>query len=258
MTTGTYVYAFVAAPRRPVLTRVPPGQRGMGRPRLLDIRAGRFLVVADAPLDKYGEAAINRRLADLDWVSRAAVSHEAVVEFFIGATAVLPMKLFTIFISDERALEHIRGEASRVDALVRRVAKHHEWGVRVVLDRSRATTARARPPAATRRSAALGKSYLAQKKAQRDSATELARHARETVADVFDRLAARATLAKRRGASELPSEGGPLLLDAALLVPVKRAAGFRNFAAREARRVARDGYQLTLSGPWPPYSFIQD
>jgi hypothetical protein len=39
---------------------------------------------------------------------------------------------------------------------------------------------------------------------------------------------------------------------------VKRAAGFRNFAAREARRVARDGYHVTLSGPWPAYSFIQD
>ena len=27
---------------------------------------------------------------------------------------------------------------------------------------------------------------------------------------------------------------------------------------RAKRAVARDGYQLTLSGPWPPYSFIQD
>src|ERR1700692_1738594 len=99
MTDATYVYCLVAAPRRPSLTRVPPGLRGMRRPRLLEVSRGRFLVVADAPLDRYGEDAINRGLSDLDWVARAAVAHEAVVESFIGARAVLPMKLFTIFTS---------------------------------------------------------------------------------------------------------------------------------------------------------------
>ena len=256
--TVTYVYCLIAARRPPALSRVPAGLRGVGRPRLLEVGRGRFLVVADAPLRQYGEEAINRRLSDLDWISRAAVAHEAVVESFIGASALLPMKLFTIFTSDERAIEHIRRDGSRVDALVRRVANHQEWGVRVVLDRARAARARAGTPAPTRRSGALGRSYLAQKKAQRDSVGELAQHARETVADLFDRLAARAGLARRRGASELAPEGGPLLLDSAFLVPPKRAAGFRSLAAREARRLARSGYQLTLTGPWPPYSFIQD
>ena len=206
--TGTYVYCFVAATRRPALTRVPAGLRGMGRPRLLEASRGRFLVVADAPLAKYGEDAINRGLTNLDWVARAAVAHEAVVESFIGASAVLPMKLFTIFTNDDRALEHIRGDAPRVDALVRRVANHQEWGVRVVLDRARASAARGRK-AKTPRPGPLGKSYLAQKKAQRDTSLQLTQHARETVADLFDRLAARAGLAKRRAASELPARRRP-------------------------------------------------
>src|SRR5213083_2095260 len=108
----------------------------MGRVRLLDVRGGRFLVVADAPLDRYGEDAINRGLSDLNWVSRAAVAHEAVIEAFIAAPAVLPMKLFTIFASDDRAREHMRRDARRIDALIRRVANHQEWGLRVVLDRA--------------------------------------------------------------------------------------------------------------------------
>ena len=53
-------------------------------------------------------------------MARAAVAHEAVVESFIGASAVVPMKLFTIFTSDERALEHMRRDAPRVDAVLRR------------------------------------------------------------------------------------------------------------------------------------------
>ena len=253
--TATYVYCLVAASRRPSLTRVPPGLRGMGRVRLLDVARGRFLVVADAPLDRYGEQAINRGLSDLDWVARGAVAHESVVESFIAASAVLPMKLFTIFKSDDRALEHVQREATRIDALLRRVAKHHEWGVRVMLDRAPA----AAPAVKRGRSAtASGRGYLAQKKAQRDEAAELARHARDTVADLYDRLAEQSGLAKRRTASELPVQGGPLVLDAAFLVPTTRTRRFRSLAAREARALARRGYRLTLSGPWPPYNFIQD
>src|SRR5882762_12023102 len=125
--TGTYAYCVVANATRPRLKRKVAGLPGMGPVRLLDVDDGLFLAVADAPLDRYGEAAINRGLADLDWVSRAAVAHEAVVESFIAETAVLPMKLFTIFTTDDRAVAHVRAERRRIAALVKRVADHHEW-----------------------------------------------------------------------------------------------------------------------------------
>jgi len=167
---------------------------------------------------------------------------------------VLPMKLFTIFKSDERAFEDVRSQRARIAALVKRVANQQEWGIRVVLDRARAAAA----PKASTAAARTGASYLAQKKAQRDAAKELASRARDTVAAVFDRLAARASDAKRRSASELPAQSGPLLLDAAFLVPRARAATFKTLAARESKALARHGYGLTLSGPWPPYTFVQD
>jgi hypothetical protein len=223
--------------------------------RLLDLDRGLYLVVADAPLSRYGEAAIQRGLSDLDWVSRAAVAHEAVVESFIGATAVLPMKLFTMFNTDERALEHVRADRPRIDALVKRLANHDEWGVRVVLAPRRAAEKAGRRRTA---SGASGVAYLSRKKAQRDASVELAQRAREAVAALYDRLAARSRLARRRAGVESPAQGGPLLLDAAFLVPRSRSKTFRTLAAREARALARHGYGLTLTGPWPPYTFVQD
>ena len=250
------MFCVIAAARRPRLTRVPRGLRGMGAVRLLDVEGGLFAAVADAPLDRYGEAAINRGLSDLDWVARAAVAHEAVVESFISETAVLPMKLFTIFTTDDRAVEHVRAERRRIATVVKRVANHQEWGVRVVLDRDRAAAAAPGRKALPR--GRSGVAYLTRKKAQRDAAVELGAHARETVAALYDRLATRARLAKRRLAGELPVQGGPLLLDAAFLVPRARAAAFQALASRESRALARQGYGLTFSGPWPPYSFVQD
>jgi hypothetical protein len=105
---------------------------------------------------------------------------------------------------------------------------------------------------------AEGATYLAGKKAQRDVAVELAARARETVATLYERLAARSKVAKRRAASELPVQGGPLLLDAAFLVPRSRSLTFRALVTREARRLDRHGYRVTLTGPWPPYTFVKD
>ena len=48
-----------------------------------------------------------------------------------------------------------------------------------------------------------------------------------------------------------------LLLDAAFLVRTGRAAAFRTAAATLGRRLA-SGYELTLSGPWPPYTFVAE
>ena len=253
---GTYAYCLIAADRPPAVRRRLARLPGMGPVRLLDVGRGLWLAVADAPLSRYGEKAINEKLSNLDWVSRAAVAHESVVESFLEQRAILPMKLFTIFASDDRAAERVRSDRRRMTAVVRRVANRLEWGVRVTLDEPGVRTLE--KPLRVRKGSASGTDYLSRKKARRDTAIELAARARKTVIDLYDRLAARSSLAKRRGASELPGQGGPLLLDAAFLVPRSRATGFRSLAAREARRLGRLGYRVTLSGPWPPYTFVTD
>jgi hypothetical protein len=250
----TYVYCVIASARRPRTGRAG-GLPGASRVRLLDVERGLYLAVADVPAAEYGAASINRRLSDLEWVSRAAVAHESVIESFAGVTAILPMKLFTIFANDDRALADVRTHRARIVSAVKRVGDHDEYGVRLVLDRARAAaTARTRRPAAR----SSGAAYLAGKKAQRDAASELADRARETVATLYERFASRAKSARRRTATELPMQDGPLLLDAAFLVRRSKARAFRALAAREARALAKSGYGLTLTGPWPPYTFVQD
>ena len=260
----TYVYCLVAAERRPSLRGVPAGLPGTGRVRLIDLpapaaprrrggRLRRWLVAADAPAGQFDETAINDRLGDLSWVSRAAVAHESVVERFTRSAAVLPMKLFTLFHSDDRAVEHVVGRGAEIDGILERVMHHEEWGIRLVLDRARATAALAPPPRGVSRA---GVSYLAGKKAQRDAVTHLASHAREASADLFERLSAIASTARRRPAADLPAPGAPLLLDAAFLVPRRSVRAFRATAAKQGRAFEARGYLLTMTGPWPPYSFM--
>jgi len=264
ITQATYVYCLVANRRPPVIRRPRAGLPGAGRLRLVALDAPpaskktvaaaplkRWLVVAHVPLPQFGAAEINRRLNDLDWVSRAAVAHEQVVESFRTATALLPMKLFTIFSSDDRARADLHARQRAISSVLGRVMNHDEWGVRVVLGRDVS-----KPK--SRRTAASGIDYLTRKKTARDRATELVVRSRDVTSALFDALAARASESRRRSAAELPAAGATLLLDAALLVPRASAARFRAAVGREARALARDGYELTLTGPWPAYSFMQE
>jgi hypothetical protein len=252
---ATYVYCLVSAPRRPPLARLPKGLPGSGRVRLVGVARGLWLVATDVPLARYGEAALALGLSDLDWVARAAVAHEAVVERFRRAPAVLPMKLFTMFASDERAVADVAARLPRIRALLARVKNQDEWGVRLSMPpRVAPRTARASRAA----TALTGATYLSGKKAVRDRAAELVRRGSEEANALFDRLASVASSARRRSATEVTAGNGALLLDAALLVPRSRARSFQRSVARDSRRLAALGYRVALTGPWAPYSFMEE
>jgi hypothetical protein len=228
---------------------MPSGLPGVGKPRLIDAGGGLWLVAGDAPLPQYGEAALANGLRDLEWVSQCALAHEAVVEYWLAAPAVVPMKLFTMFDSDERALSYVRKERRSLDRIIRRVAGRHEWGVRI---------RRVEPPPAPRaRPAASGTGYLAAKKQARDAAKrELARgYARANAA--FAALARQASDAERHAPPAGASVPSHLLLDAAFLVSATKRTKFQTLARRLTRELKSQGYRLELTGPWPPYNFIE-
>ncbi|HEX3129849.1 MAG TPA: GvpL/GvpF family gas vesicle protein, partial [Thermoanaerobaculia bacterium] len=59
----------------------------------------------------------------------------------------------------------------------------------------------------------------------------------------------------RRRAPVSPS---PLLLDGAFLVRTEDAADFEQAVGRWAERLAESACELTLTGPWPPYNFLEE
>jgi hypothetical protein len=207
-------------------------------------------VVSDAPLDSFGEASLAGRLSDLDWVSRAAVAHDAVVEQFISADAVLPMKVFTIFTSDERAIAKTRSDWERIESMLKDVTGQVEWGLRLMFDERKAPAAAATPGASS------GRSYLLAKQRQQTETVAHRRLVLKRTAGVVTALAAIARDVRQRPLTTAATGGSRLLLDAAFLVPRARERRFRAAVARETRRLAPEGYAVHLSGPWPPYSFI--
>ncbi|HEX6974258.1 MAG TPA: GvpL/GvpF family gas vesicle protein, partial [Vicinamibacterales bacterium] len=101
-----------------------------------------------------------------------------------------------------------------------------------------------------------GAAFLAAKKQARDDARAALLASAEAADEAFHLLAS-AARATRRREGEPQGAASPPLLDAAFLVPSTSIARFKAAARRAAARCADAGAELTLTGPWPAYNFVQ-
>jgi hypothetical protein len=247
---ATYVYCLVRRARKPPLKGVPPGLPEAMAPTLHALGGGVWLVTAQVPLDRYGEAPLQDALRDLDWVGSVAVTHDAVVEHFarVPRASVIPMKLFTMFSSDDRALAGMGAKADDLARVFDHIEGCEEWGIRVVRNQD---VPKRQVPAEPVRS---GAAFLAARRQARDDARAVLEAAAEAADDVYASLAGLARDGRRRVDGSSGSTGA--LLDAAFLVPSGKRATFHAAAKKAARRAARQGALVTLTGPWPAYSFV--
>jgi hypothetical protein len=245
---ATYVYCLLRSGRAPVCRAVPGGLPHCGKPRVLDAGRELWLVAADAPLKRYGQAALEQGLHDIEWVSRCAMAHEEVIEFFHRTPAVLPLKLFTLFSSDARASAFVRDEHRRLSRLLDRVEGRREWSVRVSID----PVAFAAFEDAPRPTSGTG--FLARKLRLQTAGAERLDSGRRHADNLFRRLGQWAS-AKRRRTENETEPGSRLLLDAVYLVPLGQRARFTSAARKASADLARGGLALSVTGPWPPYHF---
>ncbi|MDQ3038005.1 MAG: GvpL/GvpF family gas vesicle protein [Myxococcota bacterium] len=255
MTDGTSVYAYcvVGGPRAPSLRGAPPGVPGSSTTRLLDVTGDLRLVVADVPAGAWSEDAISEGLRDVEWVSERALAHEATIAHFLDADALIPMKAFTLFRSEERARAHVLEREADVRAAMERVAGCVELGVRLRFDEE--ASRRAQVAAAAGEKPSSGAAFLARKKGLKESAMRARQDAMDAARSAAEQIAAHA-----REMRVLPPPEGigatSLLIETACLVESSGREALER--AVEAMRVdmSARGVDLEVTGPWAPYHFI--
>ncbi len=252
-TTAVYLYCVVRAARKPSLGRVPSGLAGATRPEAPRLAGSLWLVTADVPLDVYGPQHLEARLRDLEWVSKTAIAHEAVVEHFARGrgAVVVPMKLFTMFSSMKKAIDEVGQGRATIERAMKHIAGSEEWGIRI------ARKPGAPPPGASGKTTrpTSGAAFLTARKEARDATGSLRMAALAAADAAFTRLGRHAKDARRR---ERRQEHGanPPVLEAAFLVTAGARARFKAEARRQAAACAAAGAELTLTGPWPAYNFV--
>ena len=93
------------------------------------VGTGLFLVSPEVPLSVCRPPHLAEHLGDSDWVSQVAVAHERVVELFAHPLLItlVPMKMFTMFSTFEKAVANIQARRRAIDEVIARVAGCEEW-----------------------------------------------------------------------------------------------------------------------------------
>ncbi|MCU7826300.1 GvpL/GvpF family gas vesicle protein [Kitasatospora sp. DSM 101779] len=211
---------------------------------------GLALVVGSVPRSGFDERALQRRLADLQWLEAAVRAHHRVIAELARTGRTLPLRFATLYRDDRGAAAFLRGAGPRLRAALERVADRAEWGVKAYLAGAAPAPADIAAPADR-----PGTAYLLRRRAQRDA---LAQRFDEAMAAAREIHAALAALADRAAehplqSAEASGRAEPMLLNGAYLVDRERVADFGAAATELGRRFS--GVRLELTGPWPPYSF---
>jgi hypothetical protein len=227
------------------------GLAGIGgaQPRTVTA-AGLTAIVGDVSDREYGAAALQRNLEDLDWLSRTARAHHAVIEAFAGRGPVVPMRLATLFASDAGVAGMLQERADELRGALSLISARREWGVKAYAVKP------AKPaPDPGRPAAGPGAAYLQRRRAQLTAGQDARREALASAQAVYAELSrlAVATRLYPPQAPDLAGQAAPMVLNAAYLVADERA---REFGAAVAEVSTRHRFvQVTLTGPWPAYSF---
>ncbi|MDX3379371.1 GvpL/GvpF family gas vesicle protein [Streptomyces sp. ME02-6991-2A] len=257
----TYVFA-VCRGTRAVNTADVTGLAGMpGGAAVRLLPSGPLTaVVQTVPAADFTDEVWQSRLSDRQEIETYARAHHEVVSAAAVHGPAVPLPLATLYHDDDRARRALDDEAHRFHGVLKRIAHHAEWGVKVYEPEPPAAPEEREPApvgSGGREAPApgAGLAYLNRKRGvqeRRERRREQALSVAESVDAELRVLAAASRRLRTHGA--VPGGDGRVhVLNATYLVAERRAG---ELTERVRALGERTGACIELTGPWVPYSFV--
>jgi hypothetical protein len=224
------------------------------------VREGGLAVLCGpVPLAEFGEEPLRRNLNDLPWLERTARAHEAVIAGAFERSAVVPLRLCTLFAAADGARRMLAEQHDELAGALDALSGREEWSVKLIVDPD-ALAAGLREPGQEPTEPGTGAAYLLLRREERRLREAVADRAAGLAEDVHARLQERAVDARVRPAQnrELAGYEGEMVLNGAYLVERDQADGLRALVAELEARHRPVGARIELGGPFPPYSFVPE
>ncbi|QYC38695.1 Gas vesicle synthesis protein GvpL/GvpF [Nonomuraea coxensis DSM 45129] len=246
--TGTYLYAVA----RDEVAACPPGVADA------DVRTialgGLVAYVSDVPLERFGEEPLRRSLEDMDWLAGTARAHHRVVDAVAAATPTAPVRLVTVYDGDEQVRDLLERRAADFAEVLEQVIGRREWGVKAFADPGSAEQPDERPGGGgCEQSGKPGTAYLQRRRANLRGREQNRRQALARAEHIHAALATVAVASRRHRPQDprLSGRADWMLLNGAYLVDEGRVGEFAELAGE----LGGGGIEVTVTGPWAPYSF---
>lgn len=254
---AVYVYGVAAAGDADALPRGNGGIDPLGQLDL--VREGRLVAVCSnvgmtllAPDGDDTEA-------ELTWLERTARAHDAVLTRALAAEAVVPFRLGVVVADRRRLRELLRDHAATFEEHLERLRGAHEWGLKGFVDPDRAPAGDEQATELEREAAAGGgAAFFARKLLARRREEAVREWASALAAELHDRAAALARQAVVSAPQPQAAQAyaDELILNGAYLVERGREPELAATVEELRASHAGQGVRVELTGPWPPYSFV--
>jgi hypothetical protein len=252
--TGWYVYGVT--PTVEASEAIFEGVEGVAGGSVILVDDGQLAAIAsEVPLSDFGEEPIAENLRDPDWLEGRVRAHEAVLDVALRAVPVVPFRFGTIYRGEAHVREML-GEHMRLKEALERVRGKVELGVKGFLG---ATPVEAMPSTAEH-AATAGRQYLEGKQRARRLAEERDALKAQWAEETHQRLAAAADGAKANPLQprEVSGRDADMFLNGAYLVASERQGEFGDVLTELDAEFGPSGALYELTGPWPPYNFVED
>jgi hypothetical protein len=252
--TGWYVYGVV--PTAEASAAIFEGVEGVAGGSVALVDGGRLAAIAtEVPLSDFGEEPIAANLRNPDWLEGRVRAHETVLAAALGAVPVVPFRFGTIYRGEDHVREMLSAHERLTEALDR-VRGRVELGVKGFLA---ATPVEAEPTTADQEASA-GRRYLEEKQRARRLAEERDALKAQWAEESHERLAGAAEGARANPLQprEVSGRDAEMFLNGAYLVAIEREPEFRDVLVELDAAFGPSGARYDLTGPWPPYNFVED
>lgn len=222
--------------------------------------AGVAAVVRRVHLADFGEAVLQKRLADEAELESMVRSHNGVIEAIHARQAILPARFGMVY---PHVADIVAALQSTSDVLLReldRLTGCDEWAVHLYADRAiiRQLVALGNPAIRRLREQAAvarpGRAYFLERQLHAELESATAQQLVDLAQSAFDRLSSASIAAQSNGCGVVADPTDEVeILRAALLVARTGAESFEGQVAALADFSA--GLRSECSGPWPAYSF---
>lgn len=256
---GYYAYGIVSSDH-PSVPDDLPGVDPAFPVRMLR-HGGLQVITSCVSSDEFCPEIWAERVADLEWVESKVRAHDRVLKAALQHGPLLPLRFGTVFDCEDALLRLLSEDHDRLLGALHRLDGKAEWGVKIIrLEAAAHRSPSARQEVGTSASHrnGSGRAYLIEKQRQRQARSTTQVEDESVARQCHESLSAAASEAvvlpvNRPAASR---DAQKLILNGSYLLDRLQVQPFRELVEKLSERYQAQGLTFELTGPWPPYDFV--
>jgi hypothetical protein len=220
--------------------------------------SGVSAVATPVSATEFSQEAIDSHAGDLEWLGAIGYRHQAVVAALMRETAIVPLRAFSLFSSEDAVRKYLAANAAVFVRVLDRLDGKQEWTLRIEFEPERWSESLTKRIDSLRSltddidKAPPGKAFLLRKKleeakkaASKDAEQQIVTEIESAILDALRCETIAESRQERSGA--FPQIN--------VLINRDEESRLQEVQMKLNDRYASEGVTIALTGPWPPYSF---